>query len=122
MKLGMPMMAAWFLTRQTTAPQLKNVMISLVLIVIPFVLIAEATRFGHSLLVLASGIFVLFLSGLSWKMIGAALAAGVLFLHGNFLMTINVNVSNLLTQKLMRLVQAGTLFSPKPRLVLVVFR
>jgi rod shape determining protein RodA len=36
---------------------------------IPFILIAEQPDLGTSLLILASGIFVLFLSGLSWKMI-----------------------------------------------------
>ena len=74
MKLGMPMMAAWFLTRQALPPNLKTVIATLVLIVIPFVLIAEQPDLGTSLLVLGSGVFVLFLSGLSWKIIAAALA------------------------------------------------
>lgn len=48
------------------------------LIGVPFLLIAEQPDLGTSLLVLASGIFVLFLSGLSWRMIGAAAACAAI--------------------------------------------
>lgn len=72
MKIGMPMMIAWFLSRKALPPSLGQVILSLVLTVIPFVLIAEQPDLGTSLLVLASGLFVLFLSGLSWRLIAAA--------------------------------------------------
>ncbi|ENW07549.1 rod shape-determining protein RodA [Acinetobacter beijerinckii] len=75
MKIGMPMMVAWFLSRKALPPSFTQVILSLMLIVVPFLLIAEQPDLGTSLLVLASGIFVLFLSGLSWKLIAAA--AGV---------------------------------------------
>ncbi|OTG83629.1 rod shape-determining protein RodA [Acinetobacter sp. ANC 4648] len=75
MKIGMPLMIAWFLSRNPLPPSFKNVCISLLLIGVPFLLIAEQPDLGTSLLILASGIFVLFLSGLSWKMIMAAVAA-----------------------------------------------
>ncbi|MFM6906850.1 MAG: rod shape-determining protein RodA [Acinetobacter tjernbergiae] len=75
MKIGMPMMIAWFLSRKALPPSLSQVVLSLMLIVVPFLLIAEQPDLGTSLLVLASGIFVLFLSGLSWRLIAAA--AGV---------------------------------------------
>lgn len=74
MKIGMPMMIAWFLSRHPLPPSFKNVIISLVLIIVPFLLIAEQPDLGTSLLILASGLFVLFLSGLSWKLIGAAIS------------------------------------------------
>lgn len=78
MKIGMPMMAAWFLTRYPLPPNFKNVVITLVLVFIPFILIAEQPDLGTSLLVMGGGVFVLFLSGLSWKLIGFSLAsAGV---------------------------------------------
>ncbi|TXJ04269.1 MAG: rod shape-determining protein RodA [Acinetobacter sp.] len=72
MKIGMPMMIAWFLSRKALPPSLGQVILSLVLTVIPFILIAEQPDLGTSLLVLASGLFVLFLSGLSWRLIAAA--------------------------------------------------
>ncbi|ENX15779.1 rod shape-determining protein RodA [Acinetobacter sp. CIP 64.2] len=79
MKIGMPMMVAWFLSRKALPPSFPQVIMSLMLIVVPFLLIAEQPDLGTSLLVLASGIFVLFLSGLSWKLIaGAVGVAGVI--------------------------------------------
>ncbi|ENW79814.1 rod shape-determining protein RodA [Acinetobacter sp. ANC 3929] len=79
MKIGMPMMVAWFLSRKALPPSFSQVILSLMLIVVPFLLIAEQPDLGTSLLVLASGIFVLFLSGLSWKLIaGAAGVAGII--------------------------------------------
>lgn len=88
MKIGMPMMISWFLSRKPLPPKTSNVLISLVLIGMPFLLIAEQPDLGTSLLILASGVFVLFLSGLSWKMIGAALAgaAAVIPLAWEFLL------------------------------------
>lgn len=75
LKIGMPLMMAWYLSRHSLPPSLKQVGISLVLVAVPFLLIAEQPDLGTSLLVLASGIFVLFLSGLSWKLILTALVA-----------------------------------------------
>ena len=67
MKIGMPMMISWFLARKPLPPSFSQVVLSLMLIGVPFLLIAEQPDLGTSLLVLASGIFVLFLSGLSWR-------------------------------------------------------
>ncbi len=78
MKIGMPMMVAWFLARKPLPPSFSQVILSLMLIGVPFLLIAEQPDLGTSLLVLASGIFVLFLSGLSWRMIGAAAASAAI--------------------------------------------
>lgn len=74
MKIGMPMMIAWFLSRKPLPPSLGQVFLTLILVGIPFLLIAEQPDLGTSLLVLASGMFVLFLSGLSWKIIAGAFA------------------------------------------------
>ncbi|QNX88661.1 rod shape-determining protein RodA [Acinetobacter seifertii] len=78
MKIGMPMMISWFLARKPLPPSFSQVILSLMLIGVPFLLIAEQPDLGTSLLVLASGIFVLFLSGLSWRMIGAAVACAAI--------------------------------------------
>ncbi len=78
MKIGMPMMVAWFLARKPLPPSFSQVILSLMLIGVPFLLIAEQPDLGTSLLVLASGIFVLFLSGLSWRMIGATAACAAI--------------------------------------------
>ena len=75
LKIGMPMMVAWYLSQYPLPPSFKRVFISLIIIGIPFLLIAEQPDLGTSLLVLASGMFVLFLSGLSWRLILAAVGA-----------------------------------------------
>ncbi|ONG39849.1 rod shape-determining protein RodA [Alkanindiges hydrocarboniclasticus] len=75
MKLAMPMMTAWFLSVRPLPPTFKAVVVTLMLIGIPVLLIAEQPDLGTSLLVMASGMFVLFLSGLRWWMIGACVGA-----------------------------------------------
>lgn len=74
MKLGMPMMLAWFLAGRVLPPSFAVVMLSLVLIGIPAGLIAEQPDLGTAILVATSGLFVLFLSGLPWWMIFSFMA------------------------------------------------
>lgn len=73
MKIGMPLMIAWYLSRQPLPPKFKHIACSLILIGLPFLLIAEQPDLGTSLLILSSGLFTLFLSGLSWQMIALAI-------------------------------------------------
>lgn len=75
LKIGMPLMMAWYLSLRPLPPKLKHVVVCLLLTGVPFLLIAEQPDLGTSLLVLASGMFVLFLSGLSWHLI--AIAVGI---------------------------------------------
>ncbi len=77
MKLGMPMMCAWFLSKRDLPPSLSSVAITLGLIIVPVLLIAKEPDLGTSILVAASGIFVLFLAGLSWWMISGAVALSI---------------------------------------------
>lgn len=79
MKLGMPMMCAWYLSRRELPPKLSTVFVTLGIILLPVLLIAKEPDLGTSLLVASSGIFVLFLSGLPWWMIGTAIALFIPF-------------------------------------------
>ncbi len=79
MKLGMPMLCAWFLSKRDLPPSLSTVLITLFAIAIPVLLIAEQPDLGTSILVASSGLFVLFLSGLPWWMIGSAVALFIPF-------------------------------------------
>lgn len=72
MKLGMPMMCAWYLAGRELPLRPKTVAVTLGIILLPVALIAKEPDLGTSLLVAASGIFVLFLAGLPWWMIGTA--------------------------------------------------
>lgn len=77
MKLIMPASIAWYLARGNLPPRFKHICISLVLIGIPFVLVLIQPDLGTAMLILASGAFVLFMGGLRWRWISAAVAAAV---------------------------------------------
>ncbi len=77
MKIIMPMTIAWYLSSRPLPPRFKHTVISLALIVVPFVLILKQPDLGTSLLILASGAFVLFIAGLPWRWILGAVTAVV---------------------------------------------
>ena len=75
MKLGLPMMVAWILTRHPLPPRLRDFLFSVVALVVPAVLVVMQPDLGTALLLAASGIIVIFLAGLSWRyLLGAGLA------------------------------------------------
>ena len=65
LKLGVPMMCAWYLHQRPLPPSLRDVAIVLAIIVVPVLLIAEQPDLGTALLVMAAGLIVLFMGGLS---------------------------------------------------------
>lgn len=71
-KIAVPLMVARFINRDICPPTLKNTAIALVLIFMPTLLVAAQPDLGTSILIAASGLFVLFLSGMSWKLIAVA--------------------------------------------------
>jgi rod shape determining protein RodA len=77
MKIIMPMTIAWYLSRHNLPPRFKHIVISLAMIGVPFVLIVKQPDLGTSLLILASGAFVIFMAGLQWRWIVGAAAAVV---------------------------------------------
>ena len=78
-KLTLPMMLAWYLDRQRLPPRLSTLPIALLIIAVPVGLILLQRDLGTAVLVLASGVFVLFLAGVSWWWFGTA---GVLAVGG----------------------------------------
>ena len=77
MKIIMPATIAWYLAKRSLPPRLQHIAISLALIGIPFVLVVRQPDLGTSLLILASGAFVMFVAGLRWRWILGAVAAVV---------------------------------------------
>ncbi len=71
-KIAVPLMVARFINRDICPPSLKNTAIALVLVFVPTLLVAAQPDLGTAILIAASGIFVLFLSGMSWKLIACA--------------------------------------------------
>jgi len=73
MKIGVPLMLAWFLSRGGMPPSWQRVAIALAITLLPAALIAKQPDLGTALLVVASGLFVLFLAGLPSRYIIGAL-------------------------------------------------
>lgn len=69
MKLAVPMAIAWFIASYTLPPRISQLLIGFLMCAIPTLLIAKQPDLGTALLVAASGIFVLFLAGMSWRLI-----------------------------------------------------
>lgn len=69
MKLGTPLMVAAFLTRKALPPSFVNIVGALVLVGVPTLLIQQQPDLGTSLLIAASGLFVIYLAGMSWWLI-----------------------------------------------------
>lgn len=68
-KLAVPMMVAYYLHKTKIPPTFLNVIGSLLLIALPVALIFLQPDLGTAIIVLFSGIIVLFLGGLQWRYI-----------------------------------------------------
>src|SRR5690606_13075422 len=77
MKILMPMTIAWYLAKRSLPPRFKHIVISLVLILMPVALIIKQPDLGTAILILASGVLVLFVAGLRWRWIIGAVAAAI---------------------------------------------
>ena len=78
MKLAMPLMLAWYLASKVLPPHPGHILVSLLLVLVPAGLIVKQPDLGTSLLVSGSGLIVLFMAGMRWRMIfGAGLLAVV---------------------------------------------
>ena len=77
MKIALPLMLAWYFQRHETRMGLSDFLVAAVLIVVPVWLIKREPDLGTALMIGASGFYVLYLAGLSWKiMLGLAAGAG----------------------------------------------
>ena len=83
MKLAVPMMTAWYLHDREIPPKLRHITVIAVLIAVPTYLIAKQPDLGTSILIAASGIIVIILAGMSFKII---FGLGALSIPGAFLL------------------------------------
>ena len=74
MKLAMPMMLAWYFARYPIPPKARDIGIGGIIALVPVLLIAKQPDLGTALLILGSGMTVLFLAGISWRVIAAVAA------------------------------------------------
>ena len=77
MKIAMPLMLAWYFQQRSGLLRWHSFVLAAVLLFIPVGLIAKQPDLGTALLVAASGFYVIFLAGLSWKaLVGLVAAVG----------------------------------------------
>ncbi len=77
MKIALPLMLAWYFNRNEASLKLRNYLIAALLLAFPAALIARQPDLGTALLIIASGCYVIFLAGLSWRVITTLFVAGL---------------------------------------------
>ena len=75
MKIALPMMIAWFFQKYELSLRWWHYLVAGILIVLPVALILKQPDLGTATLIMASGFFVLFFAGLSWRVILGGIVA-----------------------------------------------
>lgn len=79
MRIAMPMMLAWYFSKREGKANIGDFTVGGLLLLVPVALIMKQPDLGTALLITASGFYVLFLAGLSWKFLfGGAVLLGAL--------------------------------------------
>jgi rod shape determining protein RodA len=76
MKIAVPLMLAWYFNRHEAMLKLRDYVVAAILLLVPIMLIAKQPDLGTAVLILAAGFYVIFLAGLSWKILVALGLAG----------------------------------------------
>jgi rod shape determining protein RodA len=69
MKIAMPLALAWWFQRREGQLRVSDFAVAAGLLLVPVLLIAKQPDLGTAILVFAAGFFVIFLAGLSWRLI-----------------------------------------------------
>ncbi len=75
MRLAMPMMLAWYFSKGEGKPSITDFSIGGLLLLVPVALIMKQPDLGTAILIFASGFYILFLAGLSWKLLVGGVVA-----------------------------------------------
>ena len=77
MKIAAPLMLAWYFHRYEGTLRSGNFVMGAIMLLVPVGLIARQPDLGTAVLILASGSYVLFLAGLSWKIMAGLGVTGL---------------------------------------------
>lgn len=78
LKIATPLMLAWYYQRRESSLRWYDFVVAFAILMVPVGLIAKQPDLGTAVLVFAAGLFVIYLAGLSFKLIVPVLVAGVL--------------------------------------------
>ena len=76
MKIGVPLALAWYFHRREEGLRVRDFVVAAIILALPVGLIVRQPDLGTALLIFASGFFVIFLAGLSWKVMISLFVAG----------------------------------------------
>jgi rod shape determining protein RodA len=76
MKIAAPMMLAWYFARREEGLRRRDYLVAFILLLIPVALVMKQPDLGTALIIFAAGFYVIFLAGLSSRLL---IAAGLLF-------------------------------------------
>ncbi len=76
LKIAMPLMLAWWFHKREGQPRVRDFLVAAVLLLAPVAVVVKQPDLGTALLILASGVYVMFFAGLSWKLVLPVLATG----------------------------------------------
>ena len=77
MKIGMPLMLAWWFQKREGQLRPLDFLAATILLVMPVALIAKQPDMGTAILVMAAGFYVLYFAGLGWKWIIPPIVIGL---------------------------------------------
>lgn len=78
MKIAVPAMVAWYFRERLLPPRFGAVVVALVIVLVPALLIGRQPDLGTALLIVAAGLIVLFMAGLSWRFIAVSVLAAAI--------------------------------------------
>ena len=76
LKIAMPLMLAWWFQKREGQLRLTDFFVAGGLLLVPVALVIKQPDLGTALLILASGVYVIFFAGLSWKLVIPVLVLG----------------------------------------------
>ena len=80
LKLAIPMILSYTLAKVKLPPDSKKITLCFFLLVIPVILTAKQPDLGTAIILAATGVFVLFLAGLSWRLMSISALLGIVCL------------------------------------------
>ncbi len=69
LKIAMPLMLAWWFQKREGQLRVSDFVIAGLLVLLPVALVIKQPDLGTAVLILASGVYVIFFAGLSWKLV-----------------------------------------------------
>ncbi len=77
MKLAVPMMVASYFSKKNLPPNLKEIIIASIIVLVPMYLIVKQPDLGTALLVGSAGFFVIYFAGFPWKWLAGISILGI---------------------------------------------